>query len=372
MKKLIAILMFAAFTIPFGIQKSAAQEKNKIQVGLLLDTSGSMDGLLEQAKAQLWKIVNELALARYEGDQPTLEIALYEYGNDGLPSSEGYIRMISQLTTDLDKISEDLFSLTTNGGNEYCGHVIQTATNQLNWSKSNEDLKMLYIAGNEGFTQGSVSYEDACKKAIGEGIIVNTIFCGAYQEGVNTKWKHGADLSDGKYMNIDHNQKVAFIASPYDDQIAQLNTQLNQTYIGYGSKGSKMVQRQATEDANAGSFGSGNTANRAVTKSSANYKNAEWDLVDAMDEETVVLEEMEAEELPDEMKDMNTEERKKYVEEKKEEREQIQNAIQELDKKRRVFVAEKRKENADKNTLDAVMIESLREQATKMNYTFEK
>ena len=109
-----------------------------------------------------------------------------------------------------------------------------------------------------------------------------------------------------------------------------------------------------------------------MSKSSNNYKNAEWDLVDAVNEDEVEIAELEEEALPEVMKDMSTEEREKYVEEKKEEREQIQNAIKELDKKRRAYVAEERKKNAEENTLDAVMIKSLREQATKMNYTFEK
>jgi hypothetical protein len=92
-------------------------DKQSIMLALLLDTSNSMDGLIDQAKSQLWKIVNELSGAKCDdGSRPNIKIALYEYGNDGLPSSEGYIRQVSPLTTDLDVISEKLFSLTTNGG----------------------------------------------------------------------------------------------------------------------------------------------------------------------------------------------------------------------------------------------------------------
>jgi len=97
-----------------------------IMIALLLDTSNSMDGLIDQAKSQLWKIVNEVAAAKSEdGKQPNIKIALYEYGNDGLSSYEGYIRQVSALTEDLDVISEKLFSLSTNGGNEFCGQVIK-------------------------------------------------------------------------------------------------------------------------------------------------------------------------------------------------------------------------------------------------------
>lgn len=134
---------------------------------------------------------------------PELEIALYEYGNDGLNMSDGYIRMVAPLATDLDLISEELFKLTTNGGSEYCGWVIRSATEELNWSKDPNVLKLIFIAGNEPFSQGSVDHEKACRDAIaGGGIMVNTIFCGNFDEGVRTYWKKGVDLADGKYFNI--------------------------------------------------------------------------------------------------------------------------------------------------------------------------
>jgi len=77
----------------------------KIKLALLLDTSNSMDGLINQAKSQLWTIVNELAAAKCDEAKPEVQIALYEYGNDRLPASEGYIRLVTPLTNDLDKIS---------------------------------------------------------------------------------------------------------------------------------------------------------------------------------------------------------------------------------------------------------------------------
>ncbi len=122
--------------------------KQTIMIALLLDTSNSMDGLIDQAKSQLWKIVNELAGARCDdSSRPNVKIALYEYGNDGLPATLGYIRQVSPLTSDLDLISEKLFALRTNGGSEYCGQVIKTSLNELGWSASGADLKMIFIAG---------------------------------------------------------------------------------------------------------------------------------------------------------------------------------------------------------------------------------
>jgi hypothetical protein len=95
-----------------------------------------------------------LARAKRNGRHPLLEVALFEYGNNGLRESEGWLRMVSDLTTDLDRISKRLFGLTTAGGDEYCGAVIGRAVGKLSWSRSDDVLKVIYIAGNEPFDQG--------------------------------------------------------------------------------------------------------------------------------------------------------------------------------------------------------------------------
>src|SRR5260221_14060431 len=111
--------LFMNFTTD-NVNVGAPAKSQTIMIALLLDTSNSMDGLIDQTKSQLWKIVNEVAAAKSgDGKQPNIKIALYEYGNDGLSSNEGFIRQVSPLTEDLDVISVKLFSLTTNGGNEF-------------------------------------------------------------------------------------------------------------------------------------------------------------------------------------------------------------------------------------------------------------
>ena len=188
--------------------KTLARQPNQqfIKVALLLDTSNSMDGLIDQARAQLWGIVNELSYAKCGTSKPNLEIALYEYGNDHLNNREGFIRQKLNFSNDLDEISKQSFSLTTNGGNEYCSQVINTSINQLNWGKNEDDLKLIFIAGNEPFSQGKISYKNAAKLACKNDVSVNTIFCGDYEQGIATYWKDGADLGGGNYMTINHNQ----------------------------------------------------------------------------------------------------------------------------------------------------------------------
>jgi len=379
MKKLAILIVMCAVMVFLSNAPTQAEDKVKtkkevkplIQIALLLDTSNSMDGLIDQAKAQLWKIINQLATAKQKGKRADLYVALYEYGNNGLQAKEGYIRRVLALTTDLDKVSEELFALKTNGGNEFCGKVIDAAADALDWSKSNNDLKAIYIAGNEPFTQGDVAYTDACKKAIGKGVIVNTIFCGPHATGIAGKWQDGAKLADGEYMNIDHNRTVAHVDAPQDKKINELGRKLNGTYVPYGDKGKEGKDRQEKQDENAGRISSGNSAQRHSTKAKGVYRNSTWDLIDAVKNGKKKLEDIKDEDLPEEMRKMTLEEKKEYVEKKAKERKEIQEEINKLGEERKKFVAEKRKEEAEageKDTLGKKMSDSLKKAAEKKNF----
>ena len=351
--------------------KSIHENTNKqfIKVALLLDTSNSMDGLIDQAKAQLWEIVNSLSYAKCYGERPNLQIALYEYGNDGLSSYEGYIRQVLGFSQDLDDISKELFSLTTNGGNEFCGQVIQTSLNQLAWGNNPDDLKLIFIAGNEPFTQGKIHYKDAAVNANEKNVTINTIFCGDYNQGISGYWKDGADLTYGDYLAINHNQATVYIPSPYDDAILILNKKLNKTYVSYGDYGRKKIALQEVQDNNASSYSKANAVSRTISKSSHLYKNDSWDLVDAVEMDETVIEKLKETSLPKELKGKSIEEIKVFVNEKRIERHAIQKEIQELNEKRRVHVAKTQKESS--NGLENAMINAIKNQAKKKNYKWD-
>lgn len=351
--------------------KKEKADNNTVKIALLLDTSNSMDGLINQAKSQLWDIVNKFTHAKCGNDsRPQLEIALYQYGNDNLSSKEGYIQQVLDFSNDLDEISEKLFSLTTNGGEEYCGQVIQTSLKQLDWGKNPDNLKMIFIAGNEPFTQGKLNYKDAVTNATEKDVVVNTIFCGNYEQGINGDWKKGATLTGGEYMAIDHNKRIVHIDTPYDDIIIKLNGKLNKTYISYGSLGASKMAMQAEQDANAEALEETVIVKRAVSKSSRMYKNSSWDLVDAMDDKDFDVSEIKKEQLPAELQGKSTSEIERYIETKKRERADIQKEIQELNSKREVYIAENQKENA-KGELENAMLEAIKKQAEKKNYKWD-
>lgn len=372
MRRLVFSLSLSSFSVALVAAPTAVSSASPrvprpiIQVAILLDTSNSMDGLIGQAKSQLWTFVNQFSPLRRDGLAPELQVALFEYGKSSLPAGENYLRMVVPFTTDLDRVSEQLFALNTRGGDEYCGAVIKSATEGLAWSASSRDLKVIFIAGNEPFTQGHVSYQQSCEVARTRGLTVNTIFCGPYQEGVATSWADGARIGGGSYMNIDQDRQAVHIPSPQDQEIERLGGELNKTYIPIGEKGYSSLQNQAAQDSNAMKAGAGAVNERSKAKASGFYRADSWDLVDAEKSGSKKLETMDKKELPKEMQSMKPAEARAYVDAQAKRRVEIQLKIQKLSGEREKFIAAKRKEltaRGGAKTLDAAMAEALAYQA---------
>lgn len=348
-----------------------------VDLAILLDTSSSMNGLIDQARQQLWTIVGQFAAAQKAGQTPHLRVALFEYGNTNLPATEGYIRQVVPLTNDLDAVSAALFGLTTSGGDEYCGQVIDEAITRLDWSSEPGAYQTIFIAGNEPFTQGSVAPADACKRAIEAGIIVNTIHCGSYDAGIAGQWNMGAQIAEGEYLNIDQDRVVIDIPSPHDKIIIELNTKLNATYLWYGEGAEGFGANQRAQDANSRSVSAGTAVQRIRAKNSSVYNNVGRDLVDSVKADADVLAEVEDEALPEVMLDMTEEERAAYVQEKADERAAVQAELKAATDQRDAYVAAERQRLADEAngnggaTLGDAVSQAIRKQLTEAGFEHE-
>ncbi len=348
-----------------------ASRPTKIQVAILLDTSGSMSGLINQAKSRLWNIVNTLTTLKYKGNSPMIEIALYEYGSHRIENRD-CIRQVTPLTTDLDLISEKLFALTTGGSEENCGTVISDAVKVLEWGNNEADMKLIYIAGNEEFTQGRISYKTAIQNALNKNIYVNTIHCGNEETGIRDLWRDAAIRGKGKFFNIDSNAKVRYIETPYDDMISSCNERLNKTYVGYGYVGSEKQMNQSKQDENARSISKSNYAERAVSKSKAVYNNSSWDLVDKLKEDRTALDKIKKDELPKELQNKSKQEIEKLITEKEKERAEIQKEIKNLAQKRQEYVDNEMKRVGEQDDLGNAINSSILAFAQIKGYTVAK
>lgn len=351
-------------------------ENPKIQAAILLDVSNSMDGLIEQAKAQLWTMVNTMGKTKCNGITPQIEIALYEYGRDNNNPAQGFVKQISAFTNDLDKLSQDLFGLTTNGGDEYCGQVIHTSLNELTWDTSLSNYKVIFISGNEDFLQGNVSYTLACAEAKKKGVIVNTIYCGDRLQGIREHWNLLGECGNGSFTNINSDAKPEDIATPYDSTLITLNTKLNGTYIYYGAFGKGKKELQGFMDQKNYAVTHSVGVSRIVTKgSNATYKNGGWDLVDAKADDSTIIEKVDKKTLPDSLKNASNKQLKAIVDQKANERAAIQKEIQKISTQRDIYInevkANKLKTRSNTQTLESEVEKIIKEQVQRFNMKIE-
>ncbi len=346
--------------------------QDTVQIALLLDTSSSMDGLINQARSHLWNMVDEMGKMTRVVNGKTrgvrIELALYEYGNDTLPAEQGFIRQVLPFTSDLDTVSEKLFSLFTNGGSEYAGQAIQTSVTALDWSKDADTMKFVFVAGNEEFDQGPVTAADAMRAAAQKDIHVQLIFCG----DSDATWQAAAKLAMSDLMTIDQNQVAQHIPSPQDAEILRLGNELNGTYMAYGAAGSASVARQARADASSAQLSPKVALERAQLKAKKAYKNPNWDLVDASETDGDFLAKAGDDALPAELRGKTLDEKKAIVAGHAAKRAQIQKEIAKLEADRNAFLSIQRaqQQGADAPSLETELMKSTKKVAEKKGYKF--
>lgn len=366
-----SLTCFSFLTIknPHNPGPSTHHLKAKIQAAILLDVSNSMDGLIEQAKAQLWNMVNVIGKATCKGDGVSLEIALYEYGRTQNDSKEGFIKQLSGFSTDLDRISQQLFSLGTDGGDEYCGQVIYKSLQELAWDSNPGNYKVIFIAGNEDFLQGPALFGKACVEARRMGVHINSIYCGDKQKGIREHWNLNLECGNGSYSNINANEKPEDIPTPYDSVLFSLNDRLNGTYIAYGSQGSEAYALQSKVDKMNYSMNKSVAAKRIEVKSKKEmYKNDSWDVVDAAEKDKMFAEKVDLKTLPDSLQKKTRAQLKQIIDTKATERTALHKQIETVSAKRNQFIAEKKKSSIKQSSSLGSEIEKIiRKQALDYN-----
>jgi len=350
--------------IATGPVVSTATSAPHVDLVIALDTSSSMDGLIDSARAKVWDIVNLLARAK---PRPIVRIGLISYGNDGYDACTGWVRKDAELTTDLDAVYAKLFGLRTNGGTEYVSRAVTVALDQMPWDPSPNTLRIVFVAGNEAADQDpEISLQAVAELANSRGVRVNTIYCGGTNNVEHRRWSLLAELAHGGFNAIDQSA-VAVMPTPMDAELAKLSTELNDTYVAYGKDAAAKKANQLAQDANAQSMGNAAAAARASAKATALYEAPSWDLVDAHRQSGGgALKAMAPAAMPAELAALPEAKRGAYLEEKSKKRLDLQKKIAELAARRDAYLkAEKAKARTPGAAdLDAAMSGTLQKQAT--------
>jgi len=344
--------------------------QDTVQIALLLDTSSSMDGLINQARSHLWKMVDDLGRLTRVVDGKTrgvkIQLALYEYGNTRIPAQAGYIRQVLPFTTDLDRVSEQLQALSTSGGEEYVGQAIATSVAALRWSADPGALRLVFVAGNEEFDQGPVTAATAMAAAAAKDITVQLIDCGAAEP----TWQAAAWLAKSELVTIDQDHVARYIASPQDAEILRLGNELNRTYLAYGAEGRASIERQANADAASAQLNPNVALERAQLKGTRSYNNATWDVVDAVENDRNFLAQANDAELPAELRGRSLGERQQIVAAQATRRAALRSRIAKLEAERTAFLdtARARQGEVTVRSLETELLKAAMKAATRKGY----
>ena len=341
----------------------------------MLDTTGSMGGLIETAKRKIWAIANELARAK---PAPEIRVGLVAFRDRG----DEYVTMVHDLDPDLDRVYTRLCGFQAGGGGdgpESVNQALRDAVTRLSWTRDAKAMKVVFLVGDApphmDYDQ-DVPYARTCEEAARAGIVVNTLRCGA-DPSTERVWAEIARLSEGAYASIPQEGSDT-VATSFDGRIAELGRGLAGTLVTFGEGRERAEAARKMEDAEGFARAAGPApaaaavaADRAVLLAKAGRLD-EADLVAAVAEGRVVLREVPGEKLTEEMRKMTPEERESFVAKKAAEREALRKELGELEGKRVSFLADalKKAPGGGKGAFDLEVSRMLRAQAAKKGFAF--
>jgi hypothetical protein len=357
--------------------KPEQKETPVVEVVFVLDTTGSMSGLIEGAKNKIWSIVNHIA----EGEPtPDIKVGLVGYRD----RKDKYVTKLIGLSDDLDNIFKELRSFKAQGGGdqpESVNQALHEAVTKISWSTDDKTLRVVFLVGDAPphmDYKDDVKYQESCKKAVKKDIIINTVQCGGIRS-TTPIWQEIAKLGEGVFVQIAQSGGMVAVTTPYDKELAKLSRELDDTTVLAGEKEERDSELKKMDEASKETegFSGGAAADRAAYKAkkapSARRGRSTKDLVTLSQNGKLDLDKVKEEELPEEMKKMTKEERKKYIEKKVKEREETRKKIEELSKKRDKYIKkELAKKSRDAGGFDEKVIEAVKKHAHKKGITYKK
>jgi uncharacterized protein YegL len=340
----------------------------RLEIVFVLDTTGSMGGLIEGAKQRIWGIVNEVM----QESHSSVRIGLVAYRDRG----DEYVTKILPLTADLDRVYTTLMDYRANGGGDEAEDVrtaLAEAVYKVNWSASASDLsQIVFLVGDAPPHNDYTSASDTLITAAGalrKGIIVNTIQCGSMGETTRA-WKAIAERGNGQYFAIADDGGVQTVSTPYDDEMGNLATTLGSTFLPYGFGTGTAGRVARTEAAKQAAETEGRIvdmlpmvkAERALNKV-VNEQAYIGDLLQSIENGSVKLEDINPADLPEELQALDPAQRTAEVEKRLGERRTLRARILELSKQREAFVdAERSKTKSKGDGFDVVVAKTVKEQ----------
>ena len=358
---------------PQAVSAAQAQGK-KIEVVFVLDTTGSMSGLIQGAKDNIWSIASSMASAE---SAPTIKMGLVAYRDKG----DDYVTKTVDLSEDLDTNYGTLMGFQANGGGDHPEDVnkgLYEAVSNMSWSQDKDTYRVIFLVGDappQSGYQGEMKYPEIVEMAHSKGIVINTIQCGNNADTL-TSWKHIAQLSQGDFFQVEQSGSAVALSTPFDKQIASLSRELDGTRLFYGDKAEmekKRVKVEATSIFNS-SASDISIARKAEFNSTAsgmlNFAD-DSELVDAFSSGRVELDDISVEELPVELQSLDESERQTVLTQKASKRKELQDQIASLSRQRSEYLAKEIEQSSEVDeSIDYKIYQSVKAQAAEKGLVY--
>jgi Mg-chelatase subunit ChlD len=350
------------------IQPAAAP---RVEVAFVLDTTGSMSGLIDGAKRKIWSIANQLASGQ---PRPVVRIALVAYRDRG----DTYVTRIHELTDDIDAVYADLQQLAAEGGGdtpESVNQALHEAVTRLAWSTDPNVYRSIFLVGDAPphlDYQDDVAFATSVARARDKGIAINTVQCGDYAE-TTPIWRQIASTGGGSYAAIAQDGGMLALATPMDDELAKLNADLASTLVPYGAP-AEQAELEAKRDRAAKAEPAAVASRLAFfSKLGGKLNSGRADLLDAIASGDKKLVDVPVPELPAALQTLAPAAREEAVKEKLEQRQKIQARIDHLARERDEYVAQENQRRAaagKDDGFDAKVRDAVRNQAKTAGITY--
>lgn len=346
-----------------------------VDVVFVLDTTGSMGGLIQTAKDKIWSIATTMTSAQ---QTPNIRIGLVAYRDRG----DEYVTRVIDLSDDLDSVYGALMDFQANGGGdgpESVNKALYDSIHGISWSQEPNAYQVVFLLGDApphmDYTD-EVQFPEILQSAAQRGIIVNTIQCGN-TGSTASHWQQIASLGNGSFFQVEQAGGAVAYSSPYDQEIALLSAKMDDTRMYYGSRSEK-ADMASKENATAKFNELGSVASRArrgtFNTSAAGKKNmlGDKELVDAIASGRIDLDSIETEALPSALQGMAPQAQKALIAEAAEERSVLADKIKVLAKQRGDYIALKvEADGGAKDSLDHKLYEAVREQASEAGLEYK-
>ena len=343
--------MIAAAGMLLAAAAGFSAARPRVEVAFVLDSTGSMGGLIEGAKQKIWSIANSIIARK---PTPEVRIGLVTYRDRG----DEYVTEKFDLTGDIDTVFKNLQSFVADGGGddpESVNQALNDAVTGLSWTADRDVLKIIFLVGDyppHMDYADDVKYPVTCRLAVKKGVIINTVQCGDVPE-TTPIWQEIARLSEGSYVALSQSGNMTVMTTPFDEEIAKLSGAIGATLVPYGDREQQAEARSKVDTAAAAPAAV--AADRAAYNLASGGKAIQGtgDLVADTADGSIDLSKVSPGQLPPEMQKMSPAERARYITKQKAERDRLNASLAELGRKRADYVSAEQKRIAAAGTGDA-------------------